>query len=101
MVIFFDTCDGTEAHTKIHLLKELIKKGVIILKKMFDFRVVGICLVALFSIFLVFKYRIADRSHTQDKFAERVLDLSVILTLLYYDLLCNVDYIFYRFEKEL
>ena len=89
MVIFFDTCDGTEAHTKIHLLKELIKKGVIIL--------IG----STFSIFLVFKYRIADRSHTQDKFAERVLDLSVILTLLYYDLLCNVDYIFYRFEKEL
>lgn len=27
MVIFFDTCDGTEAHTKIRLLKELIKKG--------------------------------------------------------------------------
>lgn len=39
-----------------------------------------------FSIVLVFKYRIADRSYTQDKFAERVLDLSVILTLLYYDL---------------
>lgn len=51
MVIFFDTCDGTEAHTKIHLLKELIKKGVIILKKMFDFRVVGICLVAHFLFF--------------------------------------------------